>query len=68
MTDSRTRHSRGLIVILALGVLFFTLLGLIVLRSGKDRPRGTARAESVTVLTTQMRVRTEPNARAAVVA
>lgn len=68
MTEPRTRHSRGLIVIIALGVIFFTLLGLIVLKSGKDRPRQVARAETVSVLPEQMRVRTEPNARAAVVA
>lgn len=68
MTDARTRHTRGLIVVILLGVIFFALLGLIILKSGgRERPR-VARSETLTVLPIRIRVRTEPNARAPVVA
>lgn len=70
MTDSRTRHSRGLLVVILLGVVFFTLLALIVLKAGKDpvREAGAAPNESLTVLPVRIRIRTEPRATAAVVA
>ncbi|MEA2489676.1 MAG: hypothetical protein QOH21_1468 [Acidobacteriota bacterium] len=68
MTDPRTRHNRGLIVVIGLAVLFFTLLALVVLKKGKDRPEKPQDAETLTVLPQRIRIRTEPNARAAVVA
>lgn len=69
MTDSRTRHSRGLIVVIALAVVFFTLLALVVLKTGDDRREEPAAAsEMLTVLPQRIRIRTEPHARAAVVA
>jgi TonB family protein len=68
MADAPTRHGRGLAVVIALAVIFFTLLGLIVLTSndGPDDPaaRGT---ETLTVMPVRIRIRTEPQARAAVV-
>jgi len=68
MADSQTRHSRGLIIVIALAVLFFTLLALIVLRSD-DRPRRVPELrETLTVLPIRIRIRTEPNAKAPVVA
>jgi len=68
MADSHTRHTRGLIVVVTLAVIFFTLLALIVLRTD-DRPAQEAAAnEALTVLPVRIRVRTEPNARAPVVA
>lgn len=68
MADSQTRHSRGLIIVIALAVLFFTLLALIVLKSD-DRPRRVPELrETLTVLPIRIRIRTEPNAKAPVVA
>ncbi|HEX9982016.1 MAG TPA: TonB family protein [Thermoanaerobaculia bacterium] len=68
MPDPQTRHTRGLIVVIVLGVIFFTLLGLIILKSGEKRPEGPAINETLTVLPMRIRVRTEANARAPVVA
>jgi TonB family protein len=69
MTDARTRHSRGLWVVILLGVIFFTLLGLIVLKSGGGSRDGeTKPSETLTVLPVRIRIRTEPHARAPVVA
>lgn len=67
MTDSRTRHGRGLLVVIGLAVLFFALLAMIILRTGGGRPEGDAQLETLTVLA-RIRIRTEPNARAPVVA
>lgn len=69
MADPKTRHTRGLAVVIALAVIFFALLALIILKSD-DRPSAetqTAR-ETLTVLPVRLRIRTEPNARAPVVA
>ncbi|HUR83235.1 MAG TPA: TonB family protein [Thermoanaerobaculia bacterium] len=68
MTDARTRHGRGLLVVIVLAVLFFVLLGLVILKSGgKDDEPKTA-VETLTVLSARIRIRTEPHARAPVVA
>ncbi|MFL6248754.1 MAG: TonB family protein [Thermoanaerobaculia bacterium] len=69
MADPHTRHSRGLLVVIALAILFFALLGMIVLKSGNKNPQEEKKAfETLTVLPVRVRVRTEPNARAPVVA
>jgi TonB family protein len=69
MADPKTRHNRGLAVVILLGVIFFTLLALIVLKTD-NRPAKSevATDETLTVLPVRIRVRTEPHARAAVVA
>lgn len=67
MADSETRHGRGLLVVVGLAVLFFGLLGLIVLRKESRPAAGTVTHETLTVLPGRIRVRTEPNARAPVV-
>ena len=67
MADSATRHGRGLAVVIGLAVVFFLLLGLIVLRSGKDEREVVRESETLTVLPMRIRIRTEPNARAPVV-
>jgi TonB family protein len=66
LTDAQTRHTRGLVVVILLGVVFFTLLALIILKTG-GKPVFKPAAETLTVLPQRIRVRTEPNARAAVV-
>lgn len=68
MTDSRTRHGRGLLVVIFLAVLFFVLLGLVILKSGQKPSQDDAPVETLTVLSARIRIRTEPHARAAVVA
>lgn len=69
MTDPQTRHTRGLLIVILLAVIFFVLIALIILKTGqrKNTPLGP-QAETVTVLPLRIRIRTEPNARAAVVA
>src|SRR5687768_8017423 len=68
MADARTRHSRGLIVVVALAIIFFTLLGLIILKSDDAPARAEAINETLTVLPVRIRVRTEPHGKAPVVA
>ncbi|HEX9164232.1 MAG TPA: SH3 domain-containing protein, partial [Thermoanaerobaculia bacterium] len=68
MTDPQTRHSRGLLVVVLLGIIFFALLGLIVLKTGGQKPQQAAASETVTVLPQKIRIRSEANARAGVVA
>jgi TonB family protein len=69
MADPKTRHTRGLWIVILLAVLFFTLLALIVLKTGDRTPEKQVTAnETLTVLPVRIRVRTEPHARAPVVA
>jgi TonB family protein len=68
MADAHTRHGRGLIVVVFLAVVFFALLALIILRSGGKRGDEAAAVETLTVLPARVRMRTEPHARAPVVA
>jgi len=68
MTDARTRHGRGLAVVIFLAVLFFLLLGLIILKTGGSKKDEAAPVETLTVLPARIRIRTEPHARAPVVA
>jgi TonB family protein len=67
MADPKTRHTRGLIIVILLALIFFTLLGLIILKSGDPDRREAAANETLTVLPVRIRVRTEPHARAPVV-
>jgi TonB family protein len=68
MADPQTRHSRGLIVVVALAAIFFALLALIVLKTGSRTRVEDKPTETLTVLPVRIRIRTEPNARAPVVA
>ena len=68
MTDPKTRHGRGLAVVILLALIFFTLITLIVVKSGKSRPEAVREAEMLTVLPATLRLRTEPNARSPIVA
>jgi TonB family protein len=62
------RHTGGLVVVIVLGVIFFVLLGMLVFTTGK---RGLTALqtpnETLTVLSPRIRLRTEPNTKAAVV-
>src|SRR2546430_1522946 len=67
-TAAHKRHTSGLIVVILLGVIFFVLLGLLLLHAGKPRSQHATKAETLTVLPIRIRMRTEPSAKAAVVA
>lgn len=63
------RPVSGLIVVIFLGVVFFVLLALLLFSRGKkDHGTQPAGAETLTVLAPRIRLRTEPNPKAAVVA
>lgn len=66
--DAKTRHGRGLAVVIVLGVIFFTLLGLLVLHAGKRTLPAPAQSESLAVLPLRLRLRTKPAVDAPVVA
>src|SRR4051812_43744910 len=66
--DARTRHNRGLLVVVLLGVIFFAILGAIILTPRHASSQTQAVAENYTVLPLRIRLRTEPNAKAPVVA
>jgi TonB family protein len=69
MSDNATRHKRGLIVVIVLAVIFFALLAAIVMNRGSGNTTETvAKAEELNVLPVRIRIRTEPHARAPVVA
>jgi TonB family protein len=69
MADPKTRHTRGLWIVILLAVIFFTLLALIILKTGDSGTEKQVTAnETLTVLPVRIRVRTEPHARAPVVA
>lgn len=68
MTDPHTRHTRGLLVVIVLGVIFFALLALIILNSGKRPPKPPAQSETLSVLPLRLRLRTQPAATSPVVA
>jgi TonB family protein len=67
LTDWETRHNRGLVVVILLGLVFLTLLALIILKTGGKKSAVHPGTETLTVLPQRIRIRTEPNARAAVV-
>lgn len=62
------RHKNGLLVVIALALIFFTLLALIIINSGHRRADPTVQAETLSVLPLRIRLRTGPTAKAPVVA
>lgn len=68
MTSAEVRHQRGLLVVILLGVIFLTLLSAILFTTGKRSTERAAESEPLSVLPLRIRVRTEPNAKAPVVA
>jgi len=63
------RNVSGLVVVIFLGIVFFVLLGLLVFSGAKkDRPQQQNGTEALTVLAPRIRLRTEPNPKAPVVA
>src|SRR5262245_3341335 len=68
MADSEKRHTRGLLVVIVLGVVFFALLTLVILHSGKQPPKPPAQSETLSPLPLRLRLRTLPSANAPAVA
>jgi len=68
MPDAQTRHTRGLTVVIVLGLIFFALLALLILRSGKHDDAPPPASETLSVLSLRLRMRTQPTANAPVVA
>ena len=67
MADAQTRHTRGLVVVIVLGVIFFALLALIILNGGKRPTPPPAQSEPLSVLPLRLRLRTQPTSTAPVV-
>lgn len=67
-TSAQVRHQRGLLVVILLGVVFLAILSALILAAGKRPGRNSGQAEPLAVLPLRIRLRTEPNARAPVVA
>ena len=65
---AQVRHTRGMLVVILLGIIFFALIIGLVLITGRKNRMTPARAESLSVVPMRVRIRTEPNAQAAVVA
>jgi len=68
MPDAQTRHTRGLTIVIIPGVIFFALLALLILRSGKKEEAPPSASETLSVLSLRLRMRTQPTANAPVVA
>jgi TonB family protein len=68
MTSTQVRHTRGVIVVVFLAIVFLALIAALVITTGKHKPAKTAQSESLSVMPLRVRLRTEPNPQAAVVA
>src|SRR5437667_5871772 len=69
MTTPKVRHHRGTLVVILLGLIFLALLSALVFTTGRRPARGTtASSESLSALPLRIRLRTQPNATAPVVA
>ncbi len=66
--SARVRHQRGLLVVILLAVIFFALLAALIFATGKRSTRRNSQSETLSVLPLRIRMRTEPNAKAPVVA
>ena len=64
----KVRHTRGLVIVILLALIFFALITALVLTTGKAPPPKTTRAEALSVLPVRVRLRNQPNAQGAVVA
>ena len=65
---SNARHNSGVFVVVVLALVFFALLAAIIVFSRGKKPPQTAQAETLSVLPLHARLRTEPSAKAPVVA
>jgi TonB family protein len=65
---TQARHGRGLFIVIILGVIFVALIVMLVIATGRHSSTPPPPTETLTVLPLRVRLRTEPNAKAAVVA
>src|ERR1700737_1322742 len=68
MTTADVRHTRGLLVVILLGAVFVTLVSALVVFTGRRAGAARNQSETLSVLPMRIRMRTEPNAKAPVVA
>jgi TonB family protein len=68
MTTADVRHTRGLLVVILLGVIFVALVSALVVFTGRRTGATRNQSETLSVLPMRIRMRTEPNAKAPVVA
>ena len=68
MTTADVRHTRGLLVVILLGVIFVALVSALVVFTGRRTGATRNQSETLSVLPMRVRMRTEPNAKAPVVA
>jgi TonB family protein len=65
----QTRHTRGTFIVVVLGVIFIAILAALIFTTGKKPPTETSTpSEALSVLPMRIRLRTEPTAKAPVVA
>jgi protein TonB len=68
-TTPNTRHTRGTFIVVVLGVIFIALIAALIFTTGKKPPQqASTPSESLSVLPMRIRLRTEPTAKAPVVA
>ncbi len=68
MTTAEVRHTRGLLVVILLGAIFVALVSALVVFTGRRAGATRDQSETLSVLPMRIRMRTEPNAKAPVVA
>lgn len=62
------RYTAGIVVVVFLGLVFFVFIGLLILSSGHRQSARGVESETLTVLPPRIRLRTEPSAKAPIVA
>src|SRR5438067_13590596 len=68
-TTPQTRHTRGTFIVIVLGVIFIAILAALIFTTGKKpQQQVSTPSESLSVLPMRIRLRTEPTAKAPVVA
>src|ERR1043166_9008168 len=68
-TSPQTRHTRGTLIVVVLGAIFIALIAALVFTTGKKpQQQAATQSETLSVLPMRIRLRTEPTAKAPVVA
>jgi len=67
-TSPQARHTRGLVIVIVLGAIFFAIVIALVMMTGHRTPPQTTQSEPLSVMPLRIRLRTEPSPKAPVVA